>query len=209
MGIAPSNSTSSADAIYTENFTLAQNETYVIVASGIISGSGYMPAPAFSLEVFAQGRETAMMASNTDILAIHGSTDAPTVDIYESGVLNTTAIDDISYPDFAGYLELPTADYTLQVRTADNSTIVAAYSAPLATLNLQGAALTVVASGFLDPSMNSNGPAFGLFVASPAGGALLALPAAAIPTARVQVIHNSADRRRFHRGRVAEQYLAA
>ena len=193
VGIAPSNSTMPSDAIAQFNYNLADGETYIIVANGIVSASGYMPAPAFNLDVFAQGRESAMMAGNTDILAIHGSTDAPTVDVYESGVLNTTAIDDLSYPDFAGYLELPTADYTLEVRTADNSTIVAAYSAPLATLNLQGAALTVVASGFLDPSMNSNGPAFGLFVASPAGGALLALPAAAIPTARVQVIHNSAD----------------
>ncbi|AJR04802.1 T9SS type A sorting domain-containing protein [Siansivirga zeaxanthinifaciens] len=34
----------------------------------------------------------------------------------------------------------------------------------------------VVASGFLDPTQNSNGPAFGLWVALPAGGALVELP---------------------------------
>ncbi|MCB0816488.1 MAG: DUF4397 domain-containing protein, partial [Flavobacteriales bacterium] len=77
VGIAPSNSTGAGDAIYTEDFTLANNETYVIVASGIISGSGYSPAPAFSLEVFATGREAASMMGNTDVLVFHGSTDAP------------------------------------------------------------------------------------------------------------------------------------
>ncbi|MBN3034739.1 MAG: T9SS type A sorting domain-containing protein, partial [Bacteroidales bacterium] len=45
----------------------------------------------------------------------------------------------------------------------------------LATLGLQDAALAVVASGFLAPENNSNGPAFGLWVALPAGGSLVAL----------------------------------
>jgi hypothetical protein len=34
----------------------------------------------------------------------------------------------------------------------------------------------VVASGFLNPANNSNGPAFGLYAALPSGGELLALP---------------------------------
>ena len=51
-----------------------------------------------------------------------------------------------------------------------------AYSAPLATLGLDGAALTVLASGFLNPANNSDGPAFGLFVALADGGDLIALP---------------------------------
>lgn len=70
---------------------------------------------------------------------MHGATDAPTVDVYESGVLGVTAVDDASYGDFAGYLALPTDDYTLQVRTSDNAAIVATYGAPLATLGLDEA----------------------------------------------------------------------
>ncbi|MCB0794699.1 MAG: DUF4397 domain-containing protein [Flavobacteriales bacterium] len=193
VGIAPSNSTSAADAIYTQDFTLVNGETYVVVASGIVSGTGYDPSPAFTLAATAMGREAASMMTNTDLMVFHGSTDAPTVDVYESGVLNVTAVDDLAYGSFTSYLELPTNDYTIQVRDENNSTIVAAYSAPLATLGLDGAAAVVVASGFLDPSMNSNGPAFGLWVALPSGGALVELPSAPIPTARVQVIHNSAD----------------
>ncbi len=193
VGIALPNSTQASEAIYQENFTLADGGSYVIVASGIVSGSGYMPATPFSLEVFAAAQEAAVNPTNTDVLVFHGCTDAPTVDVFESAVLNTTAVDNASYGDFAGYLALPTADYTVQVRTADNAAIVATYAAPLATLGLNGAALAVLASGFLNPAMNSNGPAFGLWVALPAGGPLVQLPQVANPTARVQVVHNSAD----------------
>lgn len=194
VGIAPPTSMMASEAIFTQQFTLADGETYVVVASGIVSGSGYTPAPPFSLEVYDMGREVSDGGSMmTDVLALHGCTDAPTVDVFESAVVSTTVVDDLSYPEFAGYLELPTTDFTLQVRTADNSTIVAAYSAPLATLGLGGQALTLLASGFLDPSQNSGGPAFGLYAALPSGGALVALPAAPIPTARLQAIHNSAD----------------
>jgi len=192
VAIAPGNSTSAADAIFNQTINLMSGETYIAVASGTVSPSGYTPATPFTLEIYTGARETAQGAG-TDVLALHGSTDAPTVDVFESAVVSSTIINDFSYGDFAGYLELPTLDFTLQVRTADNSTIVAAYAAPLQTLGLQGAALTVLASGFLNPAANSNGPAFGLWVALPSGGALVELPSAPIPTARIQAIHNSAD----------------
>jgi len=179
VAVAPSTSTSAAEAIYTQSYTLADGGTYIIVADGIVSTTGYMPEPAFGLQVYDMGREVAANGSGeTDVLVHHGCTDAPTVDVYESGVVNATIVDDASYLDFAGYLELPTADYTLDVRTADGITTVASYQAPLATLGLGGAAITVLASGFLAPSMNSDGPAFGLWVALAAGGPLVELPLA-------------------------------
>ena len=191
VGIAPSNSSSSADAIATFDYNLAENETYIIVASGIVNAAGYNPAPAFNLEVFAGGRESASTNGNTDVLVFHGSTDAPTVDIVETEVTGgATIVDNAFYGDFAGYLELATLDYRLAVKDATGTVTVKSYEAPLSSLGLQNTALTVLASGFLDPSQNSNGPGFGLYVALPSGGALIPLPES---TARVQVIHNSPD----------------
>ena len=87
------------------------------------------------------------------------------VDVYEAAAVNATVVDDLAYGTFTEYLEVPTVDLTLQVRTANNTAIVAAYAAPLATLGLEGEAITVLASGFLDPEMNSNGEGFGLYAA--------------------------------------------
>jgi hypothetical protein len=161
-------------SVFNTNVTLAADETYVIVANGIVSATGYDPAPAFTIYPFAPAREVGLNPLETDLLVFHGSTDAPEVSVWAMG--GDAALFNFSYGEFAGYLGLPTDDYVIEVRTADGSTVVAAYTAPLGTLNLEGAALTVVASGFLNPANNSDGPAFGLFVATAAGGALLELP---------------------------------
>lgn len=192
VAIAPKNSTSVADTIYSLTTTLTANATYIAVANGIVSTSGYNPVPDFELDIYAMGREAASNGSNTDLLVLHGSTDAPTVDV-RSGI--ETLVDDISYGSFSnGYLELPTADYTIRLTNTTGAQTVQTYSAPLSTLGLTGGAGVVVASGFLNPAANSNGPAFGLYVALPTGGAMIALPTTTPEAlARVQAIHNCAD----------------
>ena len=194
IDVAPSNSTSSADGIYNLTATLTANEKYILVANGIVSPTGYSPTQAFQLSVFGLARENAANPANTDVLVNHGSTDAPTVDVVETSIPAGVIVDNISYPSFTGdYLELPTGDYLLDVTNASGTTVVASYLAPLSALGLNGAALVVLASGFLDPSQNSGGPAFGLWVALPSGGDLIPLPMAGGGMARVQVIHNCAD----------------
>jgi hypothetical protein len=176
LSVAPPNSSGVEDAIYTAAVTLSADETYIVVADGIVSGSGYNPPQAFGLQIYDMGRELAANSENTDVLVHHGSTDAPTVDIVETGVGAGTLVDNISYTEFQGYLELPTADYVLDVTDESGSVTVASYQAPLASLELDGVALVAVATGFLDPSQNSDGPAFGIGVALPTGGPLVMLP---------------------------------
>jgi len=190
--IAPANSASKDDGIWSKAYTLEENETYIIIASGIVSASGYDPATAFDLYVYGMGREAAETAGKTDVLVFHGSTDAPMVDVVEVKVGAGTVVDDISYGEYQGYLSLDPAVYSLQIQTADG-TPVAQFGIDLNPY--QDAAMTIVASGFLNPANNSSGPAFGLYVAEAIGGPLQPLNKEDIPmpTARVQVIHNSAD----------------
>ena len=176
LSVAPPNSSGVEDAIYTAPVTLSADETYIVVADGIVSGSGYNPPQPFGLQIYDMGRELADESGNTDVLVHHGSTDAPNVDIVETGVGAGTLVDNISYTEFQGYLELPTADYIIDVTDETGSVTVASFQAPLASLELDGVALVAVATGFLDPSQNSDGPAFGIGVALPTGGPLVMLP---------------------------------
>lgn len=189
VAVAPGNSSSVDDALATFPFTLEGGGSYIAIASGIVSPSGYSPATPFTIEVFADAREEGT-GTDTDVLVFHGATDAPAVDVEEVGVGAGLIIDDLAYADFVGYTSFVTLDYILQVQEGQSNTPVAAFGAPLQSLGLGSAAITVLASGFLDPSLNSDGPAFGLYVSLGVEGPLVALP---VPNARVEIIHNAAD----------------
>jgi hypothetical protein len=176
IGIAvDTTSTSASQAAVNFPLTLMPNETYVVVANGIVNAAGYNPAPAFDLDIYPTARETGISTMNTDILVAHGSTDAPFVDVETS---NTTLVNNLGYGSFAGYLSVPTANLNIEVTDSTGASVVRSYLAPLQTLNLQGKAITVVASGFLNTANNSNSPnTFGLWVATATGGNLIPLPA--------------------------------
>lgn len=190
LSVAPKTSTSVADTFYSITVTLDPAKKYVLVANGIESASGYIPPAStvpFRLSIYDAAREAASVTTNTDLLVVHGSSDAPIVDVRAG---NSVLVNDIPFGQFnsAGYLSLPTSNYIIDVTTA-TGTVVKRYSAPLSTLGLTGASATIVASGFLNPIINSSGAPFGLWAATATGGALIPLD----ETARVQVIHNSAD----------------
>jgi len=183
--IQPSNSTDTTNALARFTYNLADGSTYVLVANGIVVPEGYNPPTPFDIYVYDMGREMAMNEGNTDVLVFHGSTDAPVVDVVEVGVGAGTIVDNLAYAQFAGYLELPTDDYYLEVRDESGSVTVASYSAPLETFGLYGQSIAVIASGFLNPAENNNGPAFALFVASTSGGSLIELGPATSVTEHV------------------------
>jgi hypothetical protein len=99
--------------------------------------------------------------SDVDFFVLHGSTDAPTVDVIARGV--ATLVDNAAYGDITGYIPVPAGNYTLDLTLADGTTLVQSYWADLRTLG--GGSAVVFASGFLNPSANQNGEAFGLFFA--------------------------------------------
>ena len=195
IGIAPGNSASADDILVTIPVTLENKMTYVAVANGVI-GEGFAPNPdgeMIGFKLFAN--DMAMTESKyfktVKVMAFHGATDAPTVDILVSNKWSSwPLIDDLTYGEFSGYATLNDREYILSVTPGnDNSTTVASY---LVDLNgLGGGAAVVFASGFLNPSVNNNGAAFGLFAALP-DGTVVEFPLY-FDTARLQVIHNAAD----------------
>ncbi|MEZ4775311.1 MAG: DUF4397 domain-containing protein [Bacteroidia bacterium] len=191
VGIAPGNSTGPNDIIASFPFpALTANESYVVMATGVLDPTQFdqsvNSAIGFTLEVFPAALQ-ASGNSDVAVLAYHGSTDAPAVDVLANG-LTPPLIPAISYGDFAGYLNVAPGDYTLTITPAgQNATVVAEYRADLTGLG--GGAAVVFASGVLDPTVNQNAALFGLFAALP-DGTVIEFPA---PGAYVQIIHNSPD----------------
>lgn len=168
IGVAPSTSMSAADAIFTTSVTLTPGETYVAVANGLVA-TGFAANPdnkntAFGIWVKTGAKQTAA-AGMVDLLVVHGSTDAPAVDVVAEGV--ATIVNNAVYGDITNYISVPAGSYTLAVKDSTGANTVARFTADLSTLG--GNSAVVFASGFLDPSKNKNGSPFGLFAALPTG----------------------------------------
>lgn len=190
--IAPGSSSGAGDGIASFSYLLAEGGTYQLIANGVLNPDNFEANPSgedigFTLLANAAGQEDSDTAGEIQFNVVHGVTDAPAVDVIARDV--ATLVDGAVYGDITGYVGVPRGRYLLDVTPdEDNATIVATVEADFTTL--PDTALTVLASGFLTPNNDQNGPAFGLLAVAPDGNAFL-LPAPS--EARVQIIHNAAD----------------
>lgn len=193
IGVAPASSMSVADALATFTVTLEANGTYLAVASGVLNKSKFAPNPGgadigFKLFPIAGARTQADSSASVDIKVFHGVTDVGQVDIYAGA---NKLLSEVGYGVSSDYLSVPPATYVLGVAPAGGQPI-ARFTADVSTLG--GQAITVIASGFLNPAANADGAAFGLFAVRATGGAFLPLPAVQeAQKARVRIVHNAAD----------------
>ncbi len=167
------NSVDTSGALFKQNFIFESNKIYIIIVSGIVGSGTYNPVVPFSLDVIPAARIIADIPSDVDIMVWHGSTDAPYIDIAETQVGAGTLVNNISYENYQGYISLPPQDYDFTIQDSSGTTNIAAYDANLTSFT--GEAITILASGFLNPGNNNNGPDFGLWVAKAAGGNLIPL----------------------------------
>ena len=145
---------------------LADMGKYVVFANGVLDPNQFAANPearstAFELLVKDMAQEEST-SDNVEFFVLHGATDAPAVDVIARDV--ATLVDNAAYTDITGYIPVPAASYILDVTPAeDNETIVASFTADLSGLG--GGSAAVFASGFLTPSANQDGAAFGIFAA--------------------------------------------
>ena len=176
VDITASDAADSSSPVFTAEYTLDANAAYQLIATGVV-GTGFSANPDgvstdFTLLVGANAQEMASATDMVDVRVVHGAPDAPTVDVRTGG---TVLVDDASYQDVTDYVSVMPDSYALNVTTADGSTVVGTYFADLSAA--AGGAVTVLASGFLTPDDDNDGPAFGLLAVFPDGtAALLTLP---------------------------------
>ncbi len=174
IGVAPANSTSADDAIAVFPVTFEAGKRYIAVANGLVGGN-----PAFTIDIFDMGREQANDADKLDLAFLHGSPDAPPVDIAARNIGNL--VEDIEFGEFADYLSLNPTQYFIDIKPAGSNDIVATFDANV--IGLDGRSAIAIASGLL-----GGNPDFTVIVVL-ADGTVVELPQATL--ARLQVIHNS------------------
>ena len=177
ISIAPSTSASVADAISNTTVTLEGKKSYLAVANGVITPADFAvnpdAKPTALTVTSAEARERATDPAKVEIVAVHGGTDAPTVDLRTSN--NTTLFSDLSFGDISDYTALDPASMPLNLRLGNNSSY-GPFTFDAAALG--GRAVTIVASGFAVPADNANGIDLGLVAYTAAGGTAIILPPA-------------------------------
>ncbi|MCB0663206.1 MAG: DUF4397 domain-containing protein, partial [Saprospiraceae bacterium] len=176
LAVAPATSMSADDAIANFDVMFEDGKTYTVIANGVVGN----PATPFKLSVYDAAREAATDAGNVDILAFHGSPDAPPVDVNAFFVGNL--LSNFAYDNFSnGYISVPANKYYLGLGVSGQPGNIAVFEADLSAA--AGASVTLFASGFLGQD-----PGFGFYAALP-DGSVIQLPLN--QGANLQVIHNS------------------
>jgi hypothetical protein len=161
------------NSLITDTISFNPEDVEVFIISGLGAEEGFNPYQP--LDFFtAEGRKQALNETHTDLLIFHGGTDMPGVSIWNND--KNTALATISFGEFSNHTELSTENYLIDMTDQNGQNLLDIYSIPLADLQLTGEALTMVASGFLHPENNNNGPGFGLWFTNQKGGELIELP---------------------------------
>jgi hypothetical protein len=162
--INASDSNDDSNPYLTVDYTLNSSENYVMTISGIQAETGYTPAQPLSIDIF----EGALLYSNppgtVNVLFHHGVTDAPTVDLV-NGETMEALVNDLAYGSYnsGGYVVNNGETFSLMVTDEDGNDLGLNYCVPLTGISDFDLAFTVVISGFVTPSNNSDGPAASVY----------------------------------------------
>ncbi len=178
--------------------TLEADTSYTVVADGVVDPSNFDTSQnseiGLDLKVTDGALESASSSEGFAINLHHGTTDAGEADVSFNNGQGPMAT--VPYGEFSGYINFDNAQ---QIQTAN---VALGGPAPLQAIQTGtqgsqlltgGSAATVLASGFVDPSANEDGPEFA-FVACPteSSGGTDRIVCPELPeAARAQIIHAS------------------
>ncbi len=195
ININDKNSADSSDLVlvrFSQN--VAANSNTVMMVTGVANTASFAVNPNSLSTAVQLVTKTitnwAAAANRVQVNVFHGVTDAPGVDIVSRPALATgTLPTNLRFAQANGGAQAlffnNTATY-LEARLTGTRSVIKAYSANLALFNQK--LITVFASGFVNPTANQNGKAFGMFAVD-TNGTVIELPEAT----RIQFIHNAPD----------------
>ncbi len=131
---------------------LPAGQSFCVVASGVDGGAwnnGGDQSRDISFQLFpTASRSTGNSAPNLDVMAFHGVTDAPAIDIYTDFDSPAPTLGNLNYGMFSDYTLAPPGDFRTYVTAAgDKSTYVGGYQFDLSQYD--GMSAVLLAAGFL------------------------------------------------------------
>jgi len=165
IGVTPADA-DIEDGVSFGGVEFTSGSSYYVVASGVLDPSMFTSNPDevdtnFFLDVIPNASISADEGA-FDFLLYHGAPDAPAVDIDARDVASLAEA--VAYTDYsADYISVPANEYVIDVSAASAADPLVSFDADLSTLG--GQTGIILASGFLNPVSNNDGPGFGVIVA--------------------------------------------
>ena len=175
IGIAQKHSASVSDTFWHKVFDLPRDTFFIATASGLLTQTGFAPNPngistAFDVLVKVPAEISASASSNFDFFFINGVTDAGGLSIVPAG--GPRLLSDVEYSKQTNYVSLPSEFYTLNLQDTSGNDLASGFANFLSFPSQTG---VLLASGFLNPATNNNGPALGFYMSPITGGPFIPL----------------------------------
>lgn len=149
------NAADTTTSLFAATYTLNAGQKVALVARGV-AFPGFAPNPvssnAFNVAVIPSARPQANSTDSVTVNYFHASPDAPAVSASLNGTL---AVPSLSFGQATGYVTLP-ANTVLNTELATVSPVVALGN--FNTTSGSDSAYVVVVTGFVDATLNANGP---------------------------------------------------
>jgi hypothetical protein len=172
--IHPPTSMDASDALITLEVELNASLNYEVAVMGQIDPNGFNPFQPLQAVVFEGAQLYSSNAGSIPLHFLHAVGDAPAVDFIDNSA--STICNDFEYANFnvEGYQPFST-NFTLSVQDAAGNPLGLSYCIPAAFAVDFGVGFTVVAAGFVNPTLNSNGSPIGLYLVDWTAGSLVPL----------------------------------
>ncbi|MFM7727217.1 MAG: DUF4397 domain-containing protein [Flavobacteriales bacterium] len=172
--IHPPTSMDASDALLSLDVELNPSLNYEVAVVGQIDPFGFNPFQPLQAIVFEGAQLYTSGAGSIPMHFLHAVSDAPAVDFIANSA--STLCNDFEYANFnaEGYQSF-SENFTLSIEDASGNPLGLSYCIPAAFAVDYGVGFTVVAAGFADPTVNSNGSAIGLYLVDWTQGTLVEL----------------------------------
>ncbi|NBV31172.1 MAG: DUF4397 domain-containing protein [Bacteroidetes bacterium] len=142
--------------------TLEEDQKYYAIASGVLNPDNFAASPTssdigFRLDLVA-GTQLSAASDSLSFKIMHGSTDAPAVDLFVQG-LPDPIVSGATFSAITDYITVPAPEvYTIDLYASGVNIYLASYEVD--ATNLAGGTAFITASGFINPAANQDGEGF-------------------------------------------------